>query len=155
MTTAADRFPDWIRRKLKGEPTPGAASESPAEPERSHEGGTMSTTGGGSEQEPVVVWEASNVMEAEVVRGRLESAGIPAIIRGEALGQIYGLTFGGLAAASVLVPALLADKAIDLLTADLPEGDELDGDFLDEFPEEFADGGEDTGEDADRSDPVA
>jgi hypothetical protein len=67
------------------------------------------------DQEPVVVWEAANLMEAQVVKGRLESAGIPAIVRGEALGAIYGLTTGSLAAADVLVPAALASKALELL----------------------------------------
>ena len=72
------------------------------------------TTGGGSDQEPVVVWEAANLMEAQVVKGRLESEEIPAFIRGEALGAIYGLTAVGLARADVLVPAPLATKALEI-----------------------------------------
>lgn len=40
----------------------------------------MTTTGGGLDNEPVVVWEAANLMEAQVVKGRLESEGIPALI---------------------------------------------------------------------------
>lgn len=75
----------------------------------------MTTTGGGLDNEPVVVWEAANLMEAQVVKGRLESEGIPALIRGEALATIYGLTAGNLAVAKVLVPAPLADKALALL----------------------------------------
>ncbi len=74
-----------------------------------------------------MVWEAANVMEAEIVKSRLEAEGIPAIIRSEALGQIYGLTMGGLAAADVLVPAALAVRAIEIL-----EGDAVDDDLLDE-----------------------
>lgn len=101
MTTAANGFPDWIRRKLLG------LAES-----------SGTTTGGKIDQSPVVVWEATNLMEAEIVKGRLEADGIPAIIRSEALGQIYGLTTGGLAAADVLVPASLADRAIELLASD-------------------------------------
>lgn len=79
--------------------------------------GTASTTGGDLDQEPVVVWEAANLMEAQIVKGRLESEGIPAVIRSEALGAIYGLTTGALAVAAVLVPAPLADKALDLLSS--------------------------------------
>ena len=105
MTTAAHRFPEWIRRKLFGEE---GAAPSPA--------GT--TTGGTLDQEPVVVWAAAHLLEAEIVKGRLEAEGIPAIIRSEALGQIYGLTTGGLAAADVLVPAALADRAIEVLRMD-------------------------------------
>jgi hypothetical protein len=57
-------------------------------------------------------------MEAQIVKGRLESAGIPAIIRGEVLGAIFGLTTGSLAESVVLVPAALADKAEALLQSD-------------------------------------
>lgn len=56
-------------------------------------------------------------MEAQIVKGRLESEGIPAIIRGEAIGSIYGLTTGSLAATDVLVPAPLADQALDILNS--------------------------------------
>jgi hypothetical protein len=56
-------------------------------------------------------------MEAHVVKGRLESEGIPALIRGEALAAIYGLTTGHLAVAKVLVPAPLAEKALALLSS--------------------------------------
>jgi hypothetical protein len=112
MTTAANGFPEWIRRKLMGQGESSGA-----------------TTGGKIDQGPVVVWEAANVMEAEIVKSRLEAEGIPAIIRSEALGQIYGLTLGGLAAADVLVPAPLADRAIELLESDavfeeLPDEDD-------------------------------
>jgi len=76
-------------------------------------------TGGGKAGEPVVVWEAHNKMEAEIVKGRLEGEGIPAIIRGEVLGAIVGLTTGGLAATAVLVPAPLAEKALELLHSEV------------------------------------
>ena len=76
------------------------------------------------ETEPVVVWEALNLMEAEVVKGRLESEGIPAIIRADAAGTIFGLTVGGLARAEVLVPEPLADQAIALLSVVVTEPEE-------------------------------
>ena len=92
----------------------------------------MSTTGGGIETEPVVVWEAPNRMEAQIVRGRLESEGIPAIIQGEAVGAIYGLTTGNLARTVVLVPAPLADRAVAILEshvdwAELDDEEQDDG----------------------------
>jgi hypothetical protein len=92
---------------------------------------TGSTTGGGSNQEPVVVWEAANLMEAQIVKGRLESEGIPAIFRGEALGSIYGFTTGGLAATDVLVPAALAEKAVEILHSEVEweESEESDEDL--------------------------
>ncbi|HQY91526.1 DUF2007 domain-containing protein [Caldilinea sp.] len=108
MSAWADHIPGWFRKSsAQGEETPSDDNAIT---------GSMSTTGGGLENEPVVVWEAANLMEAQVVKGRLESEGIPALIRGEALATIYGLTAGNLAAAKVLVPAPLADKAIAILS---------------------------------------
>ena len=79
------------------------------------------------EQVPVVVWEAANPLEAQVVKGRLASEGIPAMIRGEALGNVYGLTVGSLAQTDVLVPRALAETAIESLTSEVEwlEEDEL------------------------------
>ena len=65
---------------------------------------SSATTGGSVSQEPVVVWQAANPMEAQIVKGRLQSAGIPAIVRGESMGRIYGFVYGGLAERDVLVP---------------------------------------------------
>jgi hypothetical protein len=75
------------------------------------------------------------LMEAQVVKGRLESEGIPAFVRSEALGMIYGLTAGGLANADVLVPGPLAERAVEILFPDELPGD-LDEDQDDEQAEE-------------------
>jgi hypothetical protein len=131
MTILSNNLPGWFKRRQPGGEE--AASETPGDtsgelaPE-TLDAGTASgavpisdVTGGGSSQEPVVVWEAANLMEAQVVKGRLQSEGIPAFIRTEALGVIYGLTAGNLARAEVLVPGPLASQAVDLL------GDESGG----------------------------
>lgn len=85
------------------------------------------TTGGSVSQEPAVVWQAANPMEAQIVKGRLQSAGIPAIVRGESMGRIYGFVYGGLAERDVLVPAPLAQSAEEILSEeiqwDLDDGD--------------------------------
>lgn len=77
---------------------------------------SSATAGGSVSQEPVVVWQAANPMEAQIVKGRLQSAGIPAIVRGESMGRIYGFIYGGLAERDVLVPAPLAETAEELLS---------------------------------------
>ncbi len=82
----------------------------------------------------MVVWEAANLMEAQVVKGRLESEGIPAFIRSEAAGVIYGITAGSLARADVLVPGPLADKAVAILF-----DDDADDEYADESDDEQAD----------------
>lgn len=99
------------------------------------------------ETEPVVVWEAANLLEAEIVKGRLESEGIPALIRGEAVGSIYGFTAGQLARADVMVPAPLAERAGEILAQEFEiEDDELVGTVDSDSPEsaessDAADGG--------------
>jgi hypothetical protein len=110
MAAASEWLSGWFRK----------TDDPPAE----HAATTVALTGGEGEQEPVVVWEAANLLEAQVVKGRLASEGIPALIRGEALGAIYGLTTGGLAAADVLVPAPLAEKALALLNDEEPWDEE-------------------------------
>lgn len=112
MTTYSDNMPGWFKRRRAAEDAGG----DPSTPDlRAGSTGASVTTGGGSSQEPVVVWEAANLMEAQVVKARLESEEIPAFIRSEAAGVIYGLTAGSLARADVLVPGPLAEKAVELL----------------------------------------
>jgi hypothetical protein len=117
MATSSDALPGWFRgrkQRPSSEPDQPPAAETPA-----GDVASGATTGGGLDQEPVVVWEAANRMEAEIVAGRLQSEGIPAMMQGEALGAIYGLTTGSLAATVVLVPAPLAAKALEILATDV------------------------------------
>lgn len=112
MTVTSTGVSGWFKRTFGRSETPEDAST------------TSTTTGGEGDSEPVVVWEAANLMEAQIVKGRLESEGIPAIVRGETAGALYGLTTGGLAAVEVLAPAPLADKAIQILSEDVAWDDE-------------------------------
>ena len=103
----------WGKRNHRVQPAPAEATEASA------------TTGGSTPQEPVVVWRAANPMEAQIVKGRLQSAGIPAIVRGEAMGRIYGFVYGGLAERDVLAPGPLAETARSVLSEEVQW--ELDG----------------------------
>lgn len=114
MTTNSDAVPGWFRKQHNDETDAGKDKRAGIPSETG-----MSTTGGSLETEPVVVWEAANRMEAQIVRGRLESEGIPAILQGEAVGAIYGLTTGNLARTAVLVPAPLADRALEILKSEV------------------------------------
>lgn len=69
------------------------------------------TAHGGSRQEPVVVYVAANVMEAEMIKALLASEGIDAFVTNTGVGQAYGLQIGKLAEARVLVTAALAPRA--------------------------------------------
>ncbi|MBV7338745.1 DUF2007 domain-containing protein [Chloroflexi bacterium TSY] len=119
MTTYVDRISGLIGKRVRHNRDGSVASTAPTSTDPEVTSETRATTGGTSEQEPVVVWEAMNQMEAQIVKGRLISEGIPAILRGEALGTIYGLTSGNLAATDVLVPGPLAEKALTILHDDV------------------------------------
>jgi hypothetical protein len=108
-------MPGWFKRRRAAEEGESSAAARGESGSVGGGAGASVTTGGGVSQEPVVVWEAANLMEAQVVKARLESEDIPAFIRSEAAGAIYGLTAGSLARADVLVPAPLAEKAVELL----------------------------------------
>lgn len=73
----------------------------------------------------VCVYVAQGQLPAHVVRARLENAGIPALLRYESLGVVYGITVDGLGEVSVMVPASRAEEALRLLAepVDLDEAD--------------------------------
>ena len=56
-------------------------------------------------------------MEAQVIKGRLESEGIPALLSYESAGLVYGITVDGLGEVKIMVPKPLAEKAKELLGA--------------------------------------
>jgi hypothetical protein len=62
-----------------------------------------------------VVYLAYNLPEAEIVKGRLESEGIPVLLRYESAGLVYGITVDGLAQVKVCVPQIMAERARAIL----------------------------------------
>lgn len=140
MTAWSGNLPGWIKRKQKDADETDRRAQ--AEPNAARSGSAELTGGGGSSTDPVVVWNAPHRLEAEVVKAHLESEGIPAFIRGEAYGMITGLTVGNLAQAQVLVPGLLADKALEILALGLEDAaEDTDGEYTDgEYTDSEADG---------------
>ncbi len=61
-------------------------------------------------------------MQAEIIKGRLESAGIPALLDYESVGQVYGITIDGLGEVRVMVPDQYAQDA-KLLLAEAADQD--------------------------------
>lgn len=122
MSANPGTLPGWFNRRANGDSQSDTGSGVDRHDEHAQ------TASGKDDQTPVVVWEAANRMEAEIVAGRLNSENIPTIIRGESLGAIYGLTTGSLAAANVLVPAALAEKALAILESavEWDEGESTD-----------------------------
>jgi hypothetical protein len=67
------------------------------------------------------IYIASGQPEAQIIKGRLELDGIPAILRYESLGLVYGLTVDGLGQVEIQVPSNLVQNAKDILDTDESE----------------------------------
>lgn len=67
------------------------------------------------EMAPVVVYRSAGQLGAEVVRAKLEAAGIPVMLAYDSGSTVLGLTVDGLGEVRVLVPAHLAEEARALL----------------------------------------
>lgn len=79
---------------------------------------TMTTTGGGHHSSDLVeVYRAAHNLEAQVIKGLLESNDIPVLLVGESLGTTLAVSIGALAEVRVMVPEPLADRALELLSA--------------------------------------
>ncbi len=72
------------------------------------------------EREFTSIYTAAGEPEAYIVKGRLECAGIPVMLRYESAGVIYGLTVDGLGQMEILVPSDLAEDAKKLLEENPP-----------------------------------
>ena len=75
-----------------------------------------------------VVYRAAGMMEAEVVKGRLESSGIPAALDAES--SMLPFTVANMGEVRILVQTERAEEARELLGAgsDEDEGEELESD---------------------------
>ena len=69
----------------------------------------------------VTIYQAMGQPEAEIIKGRLEVEGIPAIFKYESLGSVYGLTVDGLGQVKVQVPAKYAEKSLEIISVEAYE----------------------------------
>jgi len=67
------------------------------------------------ENKYTTIYVASGQPEAEIIRGRLECEGIPAMLKYESLGLVYGLTIDGLGQVEIQVPSDLVQQAKRIL----------------------------------------
>ncbi|MEE8619557.1 MAG: DUF2007 domain-containing protein [Dehalococcoidia bacterium] len=82
-----------------------------------------------STREQLVTVYTARYMEAQIIKGRLESEGIPVLLSYESAGLIYGITIDGLGEVKVMVPKHLAEEAKEILAVDAyTEGGEVGGD---------------------------
>ncbi|TET41968.1 MAG: hypothetical protein E3J60_03385 [Dehalococcoidia bacterium] len=81
-----------------------------------------------SARERLVTVCTARYMEAQIIKGRLESEGIPVLLSYESAGLIYGITIDGLGEVKVMVPEHLAEEAKGILAAgEFTEGGEVGG----------------------------
>ena len=66
-------------------------------------------------QKMVEVYRAAGEMEAQVIKGLLESYGIPCFLKGDAARTIYGLTVDGLGEVRIMVQESIAEEAKRLI----------------------------------------
>ena len=68
-----------------------------------------------STEEQLVTVYVARQMEAQIIKGRLESEGIPVLLSYESAGLVYGITVDGLGEVKVTVPKRLAEEAREIL----------------------------------------
>ena len=68
-----------------------------------------------SASKQLVTVRTANYMEAQIIKGRLESEGIPVLLSYESAGLVYGFTVDGLGEVKIMVPRDLADEAKEIL----------------------------------------
>lgn len=69
------------------------------------------------------VYYAQGMLRAMVVRGALESAGIPVVLSYESIGPVIGLTVDGIGRVAIRVPVEWEQEARDLLNVEPHNGE--------------------------------
>ena len=59
----------------------------------------------------ILVYVAQGLLKAQVIKAKLETAGIPVLLDYESVGPIIGITVDGLGEVRVLVPERYVDEA--------------------------------------------
>jgi len=73
-----------------------------------------------SAKEQLVTVRTAKYLEAQIIKGRLESEGIPVLLSYESAGLIYGITVDGLGEVKIMVPRDLAEEAKEILGVVFP-----------------------------------
>ena len=63
----------------------------------------------------IILTYAKSEVERWIIKGKLETDGIPAIIQQEAIGKIYRITIDGLGEIKVLVPTFFLVQAKEII----------------------------------------
>lgn len=66
---------------------------------------------GQSKSDLVVICTVPDEITASIIKSHLESEGIPALLKWESAGRVFGLTVSGLGQVSILVPEEFAEES--------------------------------------------
>lgn len=77
-----------------------------------------------SQNRLTTIFESQGMLPAQVIKSKLEAAGIPVFLKYEAVGQILGLTVDGLGRVEVQVPEERAEEAREWIAEDVAEAPE-------------------------------
>jgi hypothetical protein len=83
----------------------------------------------------VLAYTACGMLDAEMIRSFLETAGIPSILSHESAGTVFGLTLGPLGEVQVMVPADKLEDARNILEA-MEQGQYAQADNSETEPDE-------------------
>ena len=64
----------------------------------------------------VVICSANGEVEGNIIKGKLESEGIPVVVKQEAIGKFYAFTVDGLGEVKVIIPCHYKEKALEILS---------------------------------------
>jgi len=68
-----------------------------------------------SSEKQLVTVRVARQIEAQIIKGRLESEGIPVLLSYESAGLVYGLMVDGIGEVRIMVPEYLAEQAKEIL----------------------------------------
>jgi Putative prokaryotic signal transducing protein len=74
-----------------------------------------------SANEQLVTIRSAKYLEAQIIKGRLESEGIPVLLSYESAGLVYGITVDGLGEVKIMVPRNLEEEARGILGVEYPD----------------------------------
>lgn len=87
----------------------------PNDDEAQPQAGSTARFGGEGGDEPVLVAVVNGPVEIEMAQDALQQAGIPAHVKRNSLGPLYGLSFGSFGSAEIWVLPALAERAYNEL----------------------------------------
>ena len=64
--------------------------------------------------------KVEGMVEAEIIKTKLESAGIPCYLKFESAGRLFGITMNGLGEVKIMVPRQCYSEALEYLHSENP-----------------------------------